>query len=318
MSLRTPICDLFGIEHPIFLAGMGQVAYAEVCAAVSEAGGYGTLGMAAEPPERIREEMREVRRLTGKPFGVDLLAALPEQVLASIDVIIEEGASSFIAGLGVPGPVIERCHRAGLKVMVICGKVRHARRAEEAGCDAVVAQGTEAGGHTGQVATMALVPQTVDAVGIPVLAAGSIVDGRGLAAALALGAQGVWMGTRFIASTEARAARAFKERIVGADGSETRITRCYSGKPMRVLTNPYVEERERHPETIQPFPAQMIESAQAGVLGYAQDATTDPGRTAMPAGQGVGAIHEVRPVAEIMARMVEEARETLARLGRLA
>lgn len=318
MSLRTPICDLFGIEYPIFLAGMGQVAYAEVCAAVSEAGGYGTLGMAAEPPDRIRDEMREVRRLTDKPFGVDLLAALPEQVLASIDVILSEGASSFVAGLGVPGPVIERCHRAGVKVMVICGKVRHAQRAEEAGCDAVVAQGTEAGGHTGQIATMALVPQTVDAVRIPVLAAGSIVDGRGLAAALALGAQGVWMGTRFIASTEARAARAFKERIVEADGASTRITRCYSGKPMRVLTNPYVEERERHPETIQPFPAQMIESAQAGVLGYAEDATTDPGRTAMPAGQGVGAIHEVRPVAEIVAQMVEEACETLARLGRLA
>jgi len=123
MSFRTPICDLFEIEHPIFLAGMGQVAYAEVCAAVSEAGGYGTLGMAAEPPERIREEMRKVRRLTDKPFGVDLLAALPEQVMASIDVIIDEGASSFIAGLGIPGPVIERCHDAGVKVMVVCGKV---------------------------------------------------------------------------------------------------------------------------------------------------------------------------------------------------
>jgi enoyl-[acyl-carrier protein] reductase II len=317
MSLRTPICDLFEIEHPIFLAGMGQVAYAEVCAAVSEAGGYGTLGMAAEPPERIRAEMRKVRSLTDKPFGVDLLAALPEQVMASIDVIIDEGASSFIAGLGIPGPVIERCHRAGVKVMVVCGKVEHAVRSEEAGCDAVVAQGTEAGGHTGRVAGMALIPQVVDAVRIPVLAAGSIVDGRGLAAALALGAQGVWVGTRFIASEEARAALAFKQRIVASGGADTLVTRCYSGKPMRVITNPYAEEWERSPERIQPFPQQMVVSAQAGVLGYANDATTDAAKTCMPAGQGIGGIHEILPVSEIVSRMLGEARADIERLSRL-
>lgn len=317
MSLRTPICDLFGIEHPIFLAGMGQVSYAAVCAAVSEAGGYGTLGMAAEPPERIREEMRKVRELTDKPFGVDLLAALPETVMAAIDVIIAEGASSFIAGLGIPGPVIQKCHDAGVKVMVVCGKVEHARRSEEAGCDAVVAQGTEAGGHTGKVAGMALVPQVVDAVSIPVLAAGSIVDGRGLAAALALGAQGVWVGTRFIASEEARAARTFKQRIVASGGADTLITRCYSGKPMRVITNPYAEEFERHPERIQPFPQQMVTSAQAGVLGYASDTNTDPERTCMPAGQGIGGIHEILPVAAIMSRMLGEARADIERLARL-
>ncbi|MGE4608835.1 MAG: nitronate monooxygenase, partial [Myxococcota bacterium] len=117
MNLRTPICDLVDIEVPIFLAGMGGVAYSEVCAAVSEAGGFGTLGMAGVSPEGIRKHMREVRRRTDKPFGVDLLAALPETVLAAIDVIIDEGASAFIAGLGVPRPVIERCHDAGLKVM---------------------------------------------------------------------------------------------------------------------------------------------------------------------------------------------------------
>jgi len=314
MSFHTPICDLFEIEVPIFLAGMGQVAYAEVCAAVSEAGGYGTLGMAAEPPDRIRDEMRKVRKLTDKPFGVDLLAALPDSVMAAIDVIIDEGASSFIAGLGIPGPVIERCHSAGVKVMVVCGKVEHAKRSEEAGCDAVVAQGTEAGGHTGKVAGMALVPQVVDAVEIPVLAAGSIVDGRGLAAALALGAQGVWVGTRFIASEEARASRAFKERIVEGGGADTLVTRCYSGKPMRVITNPYAEEFERHPERIHAFPQQMVVSAQAGVLGYAQDATTDRTRTCMPAGQGIGGIHEILPVAEIMSRMLEEARANIVRL----
>src|SRR5262245_10962219 len=172
MELRTPICDLFGIEVPVFLAGMGGVAYAEVCAAVSEAGGFGTLGMAGLAPDAIREQMREVRRRTDKPFGVDLLAALPEQMLAAIDVILAEGASAFVAGLGVPERVVERCHARGVRVMSLCGKVSHALHAERAGCDVVVAQGTEAGGHTGAVAGFALVPQVVDAVRIPVLAAG--------------------------------------------------------------------------------------------------------------------------------------------------
>jgi enoyl-[acyl-carrier protein] reductase II len=318
MELRTPICDLFEIEHPVFLAGMGRVAYADVCAAVSEAGGYGTLGMAGSTPEGIRREMRAVRALTDKPFGVDLLAALPEHVMAAIDVIIEEGASSFIAGLGVPGPVIERCHSAGVKVMVVCGKVKHAVAAEDAGCDAVVAQGTEAGGHTGQVAGISLIPQTVDAVDIPVLAAGSIVDGRGLAAALAFGAQGVWMGTRFIASEEANAAKEFKERIVGADGAGTRITRCYSGKPMRVISNPYVEERERDPEGILPFPQQMSESSRTGLLGYAGGEPVDLERTCMPSGQGIGGIEDILPAGEIVRRVVEEAKSTIERIGALA
>lgn len=317
MSFRTPICDLFEIEHPVFLAGMGRVAYADVCAAVSEAGGYGTLGMAGSGPAEIRNEMRKVRGLTDKPFGVDLLAALPDQVMASIDVIIDEGASSFIAGLGVPGPVIRRCHDAGVKVMVVCGKVKHAVAAEDAGCDAVVAQGTEAGGHTGQVAGISLIPQTVDAVDIPVLAAGSIVDGRGLVAALGFGAQGVWMGTRFIASEEANAAKEFKEQILRAEGADTRITRCYSGKPMRVIANPYVEERERNPDSILPFPQQMMASTRAGIFSYAGGESVDPERTCMPSGQGIGAIGEILPAAEIVRRVVSEAEEIVARLGDL-
>lgn len=318
MALRTPICDLFDVEHPVFLAGMGEVAFAELVAAVSEAGGYGTLGMATSPPERIREQMRAVRRLTDKPFGVDMLAALPELVHAAIDVIIDEGATCFVAGLGVPAPIVEKCHRAGVKVMVVCGKVSHAVAAERAGCDAVVAQGTEAGGHTGQVAGLALIPQTVDAVSIPVLGAGSIVDGRGLAAALALGAQGAWMGTRFIASAEARASKLYKERILALGGSDTRITRSYSGKPMRVLANAWVEDWERRPHEILPFPAQMARSAQSQVLNFADDASADAARTCMPAGQGVGGIGEILPAREIVARVVAEAEERLAQLAALA
>jgi len=314
MAIHTPICDLFEIEHPVFLAGMGQVAYADVCAAVSNAGGYGTLGMVAGPADRIAEEMRATRALTDKPFGVDMLAALPEQMNACIDTIIDEGASSFITGLGVAQPLIKKCHDAGVKVMAVVGKVSHARHAEDAGCDAIVAQGTEAGGHTGKVAGLALIPQCVDAVDIPVIAAGSLVDGRGLAAALALGAQAVWMGTRFIASQEANASLKFKQRIVEAAGDQTLISRFYSGKPMRVIENPYVEERERSGDDPLPFPKQMMTSAVDGLLSFTDDSTTDVDRTCMPAGQGIGGIDDIPPAGDIVRQVVAEAEQTLAGL----
>lgn len=320
MSLTTPICNLFEIEVPIFLAGMGGVSYAEVCAAVSEAGGFGTLGMVGNSPESIRAQMRKVKEQTEKPFGVDLLAALPDQMLAAMDVIIEEGASAFAAGLGVPGPVIERCHQAGLKVMSLCGKVKHAVAAEQAGCDVVIAQGTEAGGHTGQVAGMALIPQIVDAVSIPVLAAGSIVDGRGLAAALSFGAQGVWMGTRFIASAEAHAAESYKKRITQIREEDTVVTRCYSGKPMRVIRNAYVEDWERRPDEIQPFPVQFLVSARNGVFDVTADPPVElePDSACMPCGQGAGAVLDIAPCAQIIDRVMREAHDTIERLHALA
>jgi enoyl-[acyl-carrier protein] reductase II len=320
MTLRTPLCDTLGIEHPIFLAGMGGVAYAEVCAAVSEAGGFGTLGMATASVDEIREEMRAVRRLTDRPFGVDLLAALPDHMMAAIDVIIEEGASAFIAGLGVPGPLVERCHDAGLSVMSMCGKVSHAVAAKAAGCDVVVAQGTEAGGHTGRVAGMALIPQIVDAVDIPVLAAGSIVDGRGLAAALAFGAQGVWMGTRFIASHEARAHETYKKRITEIGSADTAITRSYSGKPMRVIQNDWVDEWEHKTDAVLRFPDQMQVSAGEGVLLFttAHADEFDSSRNCMPCGQGAGGIDDVPSCHEIVDRVMREAEATIGRLGTLS
>jgi enoyl-[acyl-carrier protein] reductase II len=319
MTLRTPLCDLLGIDVPILLAGMGGVAYSEVCAAVSEAGGFGTLGMAGEGPDGIRREMRRTRERTAKPFGVDLLAALPEQMMQAIDVIIAGGAKAFIAGLGVPRPVIQKCHDAGLLVMSMCGKVSHAVAAEQAGCDVVVAQGTEAGGHTGQVAGMALIPQIVDAVSIPVVAAGSIVDGRGLAAALAFGAQGVWMGTRFIASHEARAGEGYKKQITHARDEDTIVTRCYSGKPMRVLRNAYVADWERRPGEIQKFPAQMAVSARADVLALLRgaDSEVDATRDCLPCGQGAGAIREVLSCREIIERTMAEAEGVIGRLEQL-
>lgn len=319
MTLRTPLCDLLGIRYPIMLAGMGGVAYAELAAAVSEAGGFGTLGMAGLGPERIRDEMRKVRDLTDKPFGVDLLAAVPASLEASVDIIIEEGASAFISGLGVPGPILGRLKAAGLKVMNVCGTVRHAVSGAEAGLDAVIAQGTEAGGHTGKVAGMALIPQIVDAVDIPVIAAGAIIDGRGLAAALALGAQGVWMGTRFIASKEAHAGELYKQVILDADETDTIVTRCYSGKPMRVFRNTYVAEWETRPQDIKPFPAQAMLSHQSRVMGGigGQIEGLERDKSCFAMGQGAGGIKDVPSCREIVERVMAEAEAVIGRVAAL-
>jgi enoyl-[acyl-carrier protein] reductase II len=311
---------MLGIQYPILLAGMGGVSYAEVCAAVSEAGGFGTLGMAGRSTKEIRDEMRKVRSLTSKPFGVDLLAAVPESLEKAADIIIEEGASAFISGLGVPPRhLVDRFHAAGLKVMNVCGTVRHAKAGEDGGLDAVVAQGTEAGGHTGKIAGMALVPQVVDAVKIPVIAAGSIVDGRGLAASLALGAQGVWIGTRFIASKEAHAGDLYKQAVIDSTDEDTIITRAYSGKPMRVYKNDYVADWERRPQDIKPFPMQAMISTQAGVMGGigGQIEGLDRNRSAFAMGQGAGAIREVQSCAEIIADIMSGAEKVIGRMARL-
>lgn len=314
MSLHTPICDILGVEHPILLAGMGGVSYAELVAAVSNAGGFGTLGMASAGPDQIREQMRRVKDLTDKPFGVDLLTAIPESLIKACDVIIEEGATAFIAGLGVPGPIMPQLKEAGIKVATVCGTVRHAVKAAEAGCDFVIGQGTEGGGHTGRVSTMALIPQMVDAVDIPVIAAGAINDGRALAASLAFGAQGVWVGTRFIATEEANAGAVYKDAIVGAKADDTIVTRCYTGKTLRTLRNPYVDDWESRPQDIKPFPDQAIHSAKADVLGgiAAKTHGLDPAKDCLPMGQGAGGVHDVVPAGKIVADMLAEAKATIS------
>ncbi|MDQ0466690.1 enoyl-[acyl-carrier protein] reductase II [Caulobacter ginsengisoli] len=320
MSLRTPLCDLLGVEHPIMLAGMGGVSYAELAAAVSNAGGYGVLGMAGRTPDFIREEMRKVKALTDRPFGVDLLAASPDSLTASVEIIIEEGASAFIAGLGVPMPIMQRLKGAGLKVMVVCGAVKHAVKAEQAGCDAVICQGGEGGGHTGLVGTLPLVAQAVDAVKIPVVGAGGLYDGRGLAAMLALGAQGVWMGTRFIASVEAHAGEMYRQTILEAADEDTVRTRCYSGKPMRVRKNPWVDDWESRPSDIQAFPMQAMVSHQAGVMGGigGQIEGLDPDKSCFAMGQSAGGVHDVLPAGDIVRRIMAEAHEAIARTAALA
>jgi len=315
--MRTRLTDLLGVEHPVMLAGMGGVSYHALVAAVSEAGGFGCLGASTMSSPQMVDEIRAVRDRTTRPFGVDLLTAMPDRLLDDVAALVREGASVFVAGLGIPCDAIEHCHAHGVLVASMCGKVRHAVAAVEAGCDLVIAQGTEAGGHTGQVATMPLVPQVVDAVAgrVPVVAAGGIVDGRGLAAALVLGAAGVWVGTRFIATPEARSAPGYKDALLRTAEDGTVISRAYSGKPMRTIRNDWTDYHERHPEEIQPFPQQLVAAVGAGALHLGADETAedvDPDREGYPAGQGVGAIDTLVPAGELVTRFVEEAEAALA------
>jgi len=319
MAIKTPLCDLLGIEHPVMLAGMGGVSFSAVCGAVSAAGGFGTLGMMGLKADEIRAEIHRVREITDKPFGVDMLAAYPKSLAMAVDIVIEEKVKAFVSGLGIPEEMVGKLHDAGVLVINMCGTVRHAVKAAEAGCDLVVAQGTEGGGHTGRVAGMALLPQIIDAVDIPVVAAGSIYDGRGLAAALALGADGIWMGTRFIASTEAHAGQLYKESIVTARDEDTIVTKCYSGKPMRVLRNPYVEDWESRPEDILPFPDMGRFSKANNVLGGVDGNLNalDADRDCMPCGQGAGGIGEILSCADIVNGVVAEAEATIGRIAKL-
>jgi enoyl-[acyl-carrier protein] reductase II len=310
--IRTPICELFGIEHPILLAGMGGVSMAPLVAAVSNAGGLGVMGAANLQPDTLRDEIRKTRALTKKPFAVDLLAPIPEMIEPFLPVLFEEQVPIFVAGLAVPEKHVGEMTRRGMKIMVMTGKVEHAVRAEAAGADVVAAQGTEAGGHTGEIGTLALVPQVVDAVKIPVVAAGGIVDGRGLVAALALGAQGIVVGTRFIATPEATAAIEYRQALVRAKQDETVRTRCYSGKPLRSLKNPYIAEWESDPKKIQRFPNQLMHSVQQNVMAYWNE-HADPQRTCMPAGQGIGGFREIKPAAEILREIVAGAEALLDR-----
>jgi enoyl-[acyl-carrier protein] reductase II len=253
---------------------------------------------------------------------VDLLTAAPQDMHAKVQAIIDGGGKVFVAGLGVPREVIDQCHEQDVVVVNMCGKVVHAVKAVEAGCDIVVAQGTEAGGHTGQIATMALVPQVVDAVGdrVPVVAAGGIFDGRGLAAALTLGADGVWVGTRFIATPEARAVAGYKDRILASAEDGTVITRAYTGKTCRVMRTGYAEEFERSGGTPEPFPGQVIRSMNDGANHLGGDVDTpgvDPDREFMPAGQAIGAIDALVPAADLVRSFVAEAEAVLDRVDAL-
>ncbi len=317
--LQTPICDYFGIKYPILLAGMGGVALHRLVAAVSNAGGLGVIGAAGLTPEEMRREIHKTRELTDKPFAVDLLAPIPDMMRPHMPVIIEEKIKIFVAGLAVPAEFLQTMHEHGMKVVVMCGKVHHGEKAQAAGADVVVAQGTEAGGHTGEIGLMSLLPQMINAVRLPVLAAGGIAHGAQIASALTLGAQGVVVGTRFIATPEAQAAQAYRESIVNAREDSTIRTRCYTGKPCRVIRTPYAMEWERDPSKIKPFPQQGMISRRNGVMGYTgfNGADIDPDRAFMPTGQGAGLIREIKPAAEVFADLLRETEAALKKAGTL-
>ncbi len=236
MAIRTVLCDLLNVEYPIIQGGMAWVATGELAAAVSEAGGLGVIGVGNAPREVVRKEIEKTRALTRKPFGVNvyLMSPLAEEI---IDLIIEEKVPIVVTGAGNPGKYIPRFKNEGIRTLSVVASVNLARRLERTGVDALIAEGMECGGHIGDIATMPLVPQIVDAVSIPVVAAGGIYDGRGLVAALALGASGVQMGTRFVCAKECVVHPNYKKAIIAARDRSTVVTGRSTGHPVRVLSN---------------------------------------------------------------------------------
>ena len=239
--MKTEITRLLGIEYPILQGGMAWVANASLAAAVSNAGGCGLIAGGAAPAEIVRAEIVRARELTDKPFGVNVMLMNPSTP-EIIQVCIEEKVAVVTTGAGNPGQYIEGLKAAGIKVIPVVPSVALAKRMERAGADAVVCEGMEAGGHIGSLTTMALVPQIADAVKIPVIAAGGIADGRGMAAAILLGAQGVQVGTRFLTAHECEISRAYKELVLEAKDTSTVVTGQFTGHPVRTLKNKQARE----------------------------------------------------------------------------
>jgi len=236
VRIRTVLCDLLDIEYPIIQGGMAWVATGELAGAVSESGGLGVIGAGNAPREVVRNEIRKTRSLTDKPFGVNvyLLSPFAEEIM---DLVIEEKVPVVVTGAGNPGKYVPKLKEEGIKILSVVASVNLAIRLERSGVDAVIAEGLECGGHIGEIATMPLVPQIVDAVSIPVVAAGGIYDGRGLVAALALGASGVQMGTRFVCAKECIVHPNYKKAIIDARDRSTVVTGQSTGHPVRVLKN---------------------------------------------------------------------------------
>lgn len=324
-ALRTPLCDLLGIRYPICQAGMAWVARSALAAAVSEAGGLGVIAAAHGSPAHLRDEIRRVRDMTDKPFGVDVLFAtmrtagdevqsFTDQARGWTDVALDERVPVLIAGLGNPGPITAIAHGLGIKVMALCGNVRQARDHAANGIDVIIAQGHEAGGHTGRIGGLVLIPAVVDAVApTPVVAAGGVADGRGLAAALALGAVGVWMGTRFIATHEAHGHDNYKKKIVSIDEEGTVVHRGATGKPCRAIRNSFTREWEQRTGEILPFPLQAQRVGFPAAVRAREEGDVDNGHAAC--GQSAGLIKEILPAREVISRVVSEAEGALSRLS---
>ena len=239
--MRTVICDILGIQKPIFQGGMAWIADARLAAAVSEAGGLGLISSINFGTQAVRDEIRRARELTRKPFGVNIMLAAPNAAEIAA-LVVEEGVDIVTTGAGSPAPYMEAWKAAGIRVIPVVASVAYARKMQELGATAIIAEGAESGGHVGELHTMALVPQVVDAVELPVLAAGGIFDGRGAAAAFMLGACGVQVGTRFLVAKECRVHPVYKERLIKASDIGTMVTGKTLGDAVRGLKTPFTKK----------------------------------------------------------------------------
>ncbi len=294
--MKNRICELLNIEYPVIQGGMAWVATAELAAAVSNGGGLGIIAAGGAPADVVREQIKKARTLTDKPFGVNVMLMSPfaDDVMK---VVIEEKPAVVITGAGNPGKYIADLKAAGIVVMPVVASVALAKKMEKDGADAIVAEGTEAGGHIGELTTMVLVPQVVDAVSVPVVAAGGIVDSRGTAAALALGADGIQVGTRFICSTECIAHDNYKQAVIKAKDRDAVVTGRSTGAPVRALKNKLTKEYER----LERENASKDEIEALGVGGLRKAfADGDVEMGSLMAGQSAAMVKEITPCADII------------------
>ena len=311
--MQTDITKLLGIEYPIIQGGMAWVAEHHLAAAVSEAGGLGLIGGANAPAEVVRNEIREARKLTSKPFGVNVMLMSPHaEDIAK--VVVEEGIKVVTTGAGSPEKYMKMWKEAGIVVIPVVASVALARRMERTGADAVVAEGTESGGHIGEATTMTLGPQVVDAVNIPVIAAGGIADGRGLAASLMLGAKAVQMGTRFVVADESIVSEAYKDRIIAAKDIDSAVTGRSHGHPVRSLRNAMTREYSKLEAEGKSF--EELEYLTLGTLRKAVMEGDIVHGTVM-AGQIAGLVSKKQSAKEIIDEIMSEATNLLKNAGSL-
>ena len=305
--MKTRITELLGIEYPIIQGGMAWVAEHTLAAAVSEAGGLGLIGAGGAPAEFVEEQIRRVREATGKPFGVNIMLMNP-QADAIAQAAAREGVKVVTTGAGNPGRYMAMWKAAGIKVIPVVASVAMAKMMERAGADAVVAEGMESGGHIGSLTTMALVPQVVDVVSIPVVAAGGIADGRGLAAAFMLGAEAVQIGTRFVTARESIAHENYKNKIIGAKDIDSEVTGMSHGHPVRQIRNRMTREYLRLEKEGAPF--EELEQLTLGALRRAVEDGDVVNGTLM-AGQIAGLVKEQRSCREIILEIMEQGERLL-------
>lgn len=307
--MRTRITELLGIEYPIIQGGMAWVAEYHLAAAVSNAGGLGLIGTASAPAEWVREQIREAKKLTDKPFGINIMMISPyaDEVAK---VAVEEGVAVVTTGAGSPEKYIKMWKEAGIKVIPVVASVAMAKRMQRCGADALVAEGTEAGGHIGENTTMVLVPQVVDAVEIPVIAAGGIADGRGMAAAFMLGAEAVQMGTRFVAAKESIVHANYKEKLIKSKDIDSEITGSSTGHPIRVIRNKMSREylkMEKEGATLDELEQLTLGSLRKAVMDG------DVVNGSLMAGQIAGMIQDELSCKEIITSIVSEAERLMNR-----